>query len=586
MNPYRKKLWLWLLVLIVLPFVLLVSLLGVLIGTTLASRSVPVDRLARYMPADTAAFVSVRLSPEPSGEEAWDRVEQAFLDIPGVREGQEEALSHLQEELHFDWQEDVVPWLGDTAAIALTDLAPLWQQLVQPAAGRGVSPDDLPAMAQVPLLLALEVRDPGALQGFLAQLQADLAAAGHSVQEVDHAGMTILVISTDQMTIALAPRDDQVLLVSGDQATVEAALDRGEENSLSANPEYRSLVDRLPPGGMALGFLSYAQIDAGLRESMSEIDVPLYAGLGNAMRSAGFTLLVNPDGLRLILATAVDLDALDEAGLLPYYQDSRLVNPGRALEFLPRETVVALSGQNLLSSWEMQMAQLEGLSSQEASPLRELLDDLTTETGLDLEEDVLAWMDGEYALFLSLGGFSAARGGLGLPFQVGLVLEVGDQDKARQAMQQFEQLLEGEGEMSFQDVEIEGIDARTARLEDLGGEGPSYAFVEGFLVLTLDKSALQAALVARNDAGKRLQASPGFQAVLQGLPQQRTSLLFVDIDALAGWIETFLPLLSQGETDVQGLAFLDHFSGLGIAASAEHPDPDLSLITVFVPFSR
>lgn len=552
--------------------------------------------MARYMPADTPLFLSMQLRPEEKTVQNWRRIRDAFAEIPAVKEGLDEMGAELQEGLPFDWKEDVEPWMGATMGIGIVDLSPLWDMglgvqatfdNITEALESGAAPSPAePSMPEtVPVLIAIEVQDPEALARFIDSLRKEFDQISSSILDTSYGDATIYTVGTRGEEVSFAFRENQVLLMSPDIALVEAALDRGEADSLYASADFQAVVERLPAGGLMLGYAAARQ----LMQEMSQ----LLGSLGGAIlptaemdisRAAGFTLMADPNGLRLEAVTIIDPAAVAEAGLSEYYEKMRQPHPGHSLQLMPKETVLTFTGRDLYSVWDMFAQQLQAMDPEAYQDLQGGLEDLAIEIGLDLEEDVLSWMTGEFALYLApgeeLGDYTLA----GIPaFRMGLLIEATDRAKVEQTMQKVEALIEEEADLSFNTYEIEGVEARVISMLGMSGYLPGYAFVDDFLVIAIDKDSFAATIRASKSKGERLAASSEFRTVSDVLPEKNTGIFFLDIQGLTDYIEAYLPEPERSDFRNDVRPFLDLLGGMGVAESYGE---DYSTMTIFLHIVR
>jgi hypothetical protein len=549
-------------ILILVLFTLLFGLLGC--GQPAAlSNSAP---MARYMPTGTPAFLSVLMRPEGDTAENWSRIRGAFANVPVIKEGVEEFNTEMREGLPFDWKTDIDPWLGETMAIGVMDLTPLWKSLQEEMIG-GSGEHPVPP----PFLLAIEVGDYEAFEGFINVLRLELERNGLTLGESTFEDTTIynIPMQDEETEIFFAVHDERVLLVSNERPQVEGALTRKESDALSGNQKFLDLLERMPGGGLIIGYADYAVIQQGMRDILSEAgEVSLPSNFGAGIRAAALTVLAEEEGIRVESVTSLDLAALAEAGLKEFYEDMRALNEGHALEFVPKEATLALSGQNLRRLWEMQAQQMQDLDTEAYEDFEGTLEDLAIETGLDVQEDIISWMTGEYALFLAPGEELGAQTMMGFPtFQMGLLFEVEDQEKVAQAMKKVEALVIEQAGLpsSFYDKDIEGVNARVIPSLEQMGYLPGYAFVDDFLLIAIDEASFRSAILASKDKGARLAGSSEFKKVSEFLPEENSGIFFLDMGSLTRFLDASLiePELTDFRKDAKPL--LDVMGGMGMA---------------------
>lgn len=560
---------------------LVVVLLGSLLGCGKPKGGPETSQLASYMPSETVVFLAVQIRPEGKAAENWRRVRDAFLNIPAVKKGLDEQTASMKEEFPFDWKADIEPWLGKTAAVGLTDLGPLWKALATQ------SPSDLqsgtvPPPPQMPFLVAAEVRDSGAFATFQTRLESEVKKAGGTMEGSAHGKATIYAITIKETQFAFALRDASILLVADSSSAVAAALDRQEKDSLAANADFKALLSHLPTGGLILGYAAMGPISKGMGEALSglsgAVGLPTQ-GLTGGAKAAGFTLLAEAKGLRIEAASTLDLAALAEAGLKEFSEAARKPHPGRVLEMMPKNATLAFTGRDIHGAWEMVKAQMQKTSPEAYQGLQGSLEDLKAQTGLDIEEDVLSWMTGEFGLFLAAGDGKTAAG---VPsFRAGLLFEVSDKAKAQATMTKVEGLL-SQQQLAFADQEIEGVKARVIPMLQMAGYLPGYAFVGDFLLIAVDMPSFQGAIRASKDKDERLAAAPEFRTVMEALPKSNTGLFYLDFVALTRFLDGVLEEPERSDFRQQIKPFLDILGGMGVAGAAGKPGDDYSTSTMFL----
>lgn len=561
---------------------LLISLLGCGKPEAL-TRQAP---LARYMPADTVLFLSVQLRPEGDTLKNWQRIRDAFAHVPTIQEGLKEFESEAQENLPFDWKQDVDPWVGRYMAVGIVDLEPLWGAVSQEAIGTGDIETAVEETPPPPFILAVDVRDREALQSFVEVVRTRMESEGIAVQESAYEDATIYSFSHEGNDFFFALREEKVVLASNQRALLEGALERQEPDSLSANPEFLALLDRLPQDGLAMGYAAYESLRQEMRAAMAESqDIPIPEAWGAGVRAGGFTLQAEADGLRVQVAATLDLAAMAEAGLKDYYEKTRTPHPGRSLEFMPQETALAFTGRDLHGAWELQKSQMQQLSPESYADIQGTLEDLAVQTGLDIEEDILSWMTGEYALFMAPGTGELTAAGIP-SFRAGFIFEVGDQEKAQQAMGKIENLLIEQGDLTFSTQEIEGVEARVVPMLQMLGYLPGYAFVDNFLIIAIDEASFSAAFQAQRDKGDRLASSPEFERVMKALPDKHTGLFYLDFPGLTGFLDNAMQEPELSDFRQEAKPMLDLLGGMGMAGAAQEAGDDYMIGTMFLHIVR
>ena len=110
----------------------------------------------------------------------------------------------------------------------------------------------------------------------------------------------------------------------------------------------------------------------------------------------------------------------------------------RPLALLPAATFLVLSGRDVAGFWRGMSTVLERASDVTREGLETVRSAFTLAIGLDLEQDLLAWMDGEVAAFPTEGGPLAYAG-------LGLLLQTSDRPAAEGTLAAVDAQLPGFG---------------------------------------------------------------------------------------------------------------------------------------------
>ena len=393
----------------------------------LAVSPTELNTLARYFPTDTPMFVSARI--DDGYIETLDgllgRFVNAFPDnFPPI------SLTDVLDEFVQDadlgesFAEDVRPWLGDTASLGLIDMS------------TAAMNDEDP-----PVLIAIGITDRDAVVGMLSEMGAD----SDDVEVVTEADYTLFQPADDMdEPVAIIVRDDVLLFTNaGDVLPAGGVYDI----SLADNSAFMDTLVLLPEPDYNItiyldtsAFLDAAMVADPDMQAMMDTMGPLMNVIGQQV--VGFTIL---DGVSMTMDFAQklgDTTIFEEMGIptaLPPLDPAFTAR-------IPAGTALAVQGTDLKTTFESATAGMQMSLEAQADMMDEMgmgddmadvqegLDQLgqafTMFTGLDFEEDVLSWMTGDYAIFLSpaVGVDFSSMGGLmgGFPLTFGLAIEVGD----------------------------------------------------------------------------------------------------------------------------------------------------------------
>jgi Protein of unknown function (DUF3352) len=429
-----------------------VTVISEAISQAPTDQAIATKQVAKILPSDTIGVVFFNFN-----DRAWVDLKQ-FHPFTGKPLKPLQILGlvlALPEGTNF--AKDVLPWLGDRITIAGLSLQ-----------------SDVP----VSFVIALPVKDRGALDAFITGLQKkhsrvaktqtykgvslvswESAKTAKPEEEKEEEkeeenfdfdlpfpfsdrGIDLFGVAGGNAAIALMPDN---LLVADTPETLKLLIDKQPKTrSLASNPGFQKVL--LNPHwdkSFLTIFGDYRLLAKPMEKFVqqqpdSDIEFPglrqadLIASYRNAARDyttfEGYTWL-QPNGIR--------------SQSIVYFAKRQLFHPGLfgitatdpILAQLPTNSYASISTRNLKQQWQLL---LQGAKSE---PLFKVIVDgirgfMPIVTGLDLEKDIVPWVDGEYAivLFKSDQGFFKTNG---LDFGLALVIQTSNRKAANAALDKF-----------------------------------------------------------------------------------------------------------------------------------------------------
>jgi Protein of unknown function (DUF3352) len=331
---------------------------------------------AEALPASTIVYASIDL--DPSGGQKIDAFRTlnkfpAFKDEVGIH-SVDDVRRKIGEQLisasgcNLSYDADIEPWLGDRAAVAAVDL-------------------DGPQPAPV---LVVQAKDDGTADSGMHEL---LTCGDHPPTDVAydvHNGWVIMAETQDvvgevEAATAKASLSDDATY----QKWTKAVGDAGVVNLYAAPAAGDYLANHLAdlqhafaPYGTTEGFASSSAssssaVPSAYHVAASDGTSDPFGGVLDDFRGAAATLRFTGDGLELATATDPALSASD------------ITNDqgGAMVSRLPDDTAAAL-GIGLKPGWVVALADRLASYSGEGRTGQDLLDQLSTESGLDLPADL------------------------------------------------------------------------------------------------------------------------------------------------------------------------------------------------------
>ena len=347
-------------------------------------------------PAGTQLVPSTALSTitVTTDELAWTKLRQ--FGTPDSQEQFETILTDLQSQLFTDngysFRRDIKPWIGDRVTLAL----------LSDRSDRS-SPQQATDLASATrnLVLVVPIADPVKAKALLSPDPEEASENPSEQESRSYKGIQIQTIestgkSSRIPTIKSAVIGTNWLLLGNTDEGIEQAIDtyRGKRSLLDIDG-YRKAATRVEspqPRGK-----NFAQIYLNIPAATEAMASP--AGVTN--RPPGS--LVPLQGSEGIVANAlVEAEGIRFQGtswLLPKNDLAygKLSNEaGDMPRRLPASTLIAMSGSNLQQSWSTFS---EGNTSPPFFPNpQNLKAGLLTQTGLDIDEDIMPWAAGEFAM--------------------------------------------------------------------------------------------------------------------------------------------------------------------------------------------
>jgi len=474
------------------------------------------DEAAAAMPPETVLYAELDLIN--FSEEAVTEFSQPFvvaLAEPGVEDlggGIARLDEMLAAEIGLTLREDVMPWLGRSAGLGLTDLT--------------LAPDG--SIQGLDWLLVAGSQDRQAADDFLEKLGRQVTELTDiQPAESHYRGRTITSFdlqTAGSPTSALAfTRSAGQVILGSDKATVQSAVDAQTDESLADEEGYRQLAAALPEGR---GLTLYADVAQApeLSRLLGNL-APLAIGpldLTNLRLPPGAVgVSIVDEGLRLDTASQNSGGAA--AGEAP--------GPRQMAGLLPVGTLAYLTGDSLDGVWGSFKDSLEAGGN--LADFEESMALFSREFGFDPDRELLPVLDGEWTLALLPADQGLLADQSELP--LGLVLLAGGEDPAALdgALTGVNRGLE-EQRLPLETAELAGATATFIDLESLlGGPLPLYGVDGEYLFLGTDAESIEQVL----SGGTALNGDSEHVAAASLLPEGYEAGAYVDVSRLLALLD-------------------------------------------------
>ncbi len=511
---------------------------------------------AMFVPRQAPLVLSLLVNPEKLA--AYRKL---LTGQSGVNLGQ--PIQTLLTKAGLEYDKDIQPWVGDevTLAIASLDL------------------DRQPNNGQQPgYLLALEVKDVERSRTFLDRFWQQQAAAGQALRVEQYQGVKLTSTQGKRPnwqppkkrppasldTVATALVGKEFVLVANSPKVLRDALNNVQAIDLGlANASYyQQAVASLEQPRIGFAFINLpelAQWQFKSSESKSTVKSetvptpPLYDRLAVAIGA-------NKDGLLLenALITAAGVEA---SPITP-----TLTAPVTALKYLPATSALVAAGQDLQTTWTQLNQGIQGYPLL-AKLLNQSVVDAGNQWGLNLPQDVFAWVKGEYSLSL----VPSAKGS-----QADWVFVAEDSNAVQQGIDRLDQIAAKQGfsagplKIDSQPISawtklITTVEPATSKPQPAGSTliqaevVGTHLSLEDYTLLTSSLDAIKQAAQPQS-----LLNQPEFKQAIAPLSQPNNGYLYLNWPKLRPVLEQKLPLLQT----IEGLAspLFEHLRSLSLAS--------------------
>lgn len=425
--------------------VLTLSSAGVLIGGGIAayclftqgkSGDLPVG--ANIIPQD--ALFAVSLTTD-AGQ--WQRLREF-----GTKETQAELdknLVHLRARFltnnGYDFQKDIAPWAGDQVTVAI--LAP---QASKPPSKPISTDGDAATSNDQSLVIVVPIKDKEKAKGVFAQPKA--LKGGKWIARIYKNIAIKESTGGSGGNYSAALLDGRFLVVTDGSKTTERAIDAyTNKTTLATSPGF---ADNLPK---IATYQPFAQFYVNIPDSAK-----IAAASGNhQLPDQVLAQLQNNQGLAgTITLESEGIGLKGVSWLNPNSQRVLTVdnNAGKMQNLVPAETLMMLSGSNLQRLWSDYVSTSQGNPLSPVAP-EQLRNSIKSLTNLDLEQDLLSWMGGEYSVSVIP---TTPKQGSSNNFRAALVLMVqaSDRSRAEASFKQLDEVMRSQYQFQIQETKVAG----------------------------------------------------------------------------------------------------------------------------------
>ncbi len=403
------------------------------------SEDLPVG--ANIIPQDALIALSVS-----TDDRQWQQLRQY-----GTQQTQaelEKNLAQLRDRFlsanGYNYQQDIKPWVGKEVTIALLPPTTVPQNgTPQPPASPQPNPPANAADKQS-IVMVLPIENPASAKQLLEQPKPLKQGKWN---ERNYKGLEIREIQgspTQNYSAALV--DQRFLVVTDNPRATEKAIDtyQGGVASLAQTVGYTKALSQIAtPGRFAE---VYINVPAAARVAAANPTRSFSPqGLAQLQNNQGLAATVNlePEGIRMKSISWLKPDSQR------VYQIEN--KAGSMQSLLPAQTLMMLSGGNLQQTWQ---DYVQDAQSNPLAPLRpdELRRGVKSITGQDLDQDLLSWMGGEFAL--SVIPSAATANSQDFALSLVLMVKTNNRTKAEQSFGLLDQVMRSRYQFKIEETQV------------------------------------------------------------------------------------------------------------------------------------
>jgi hypothetical protein len=465
-----------------------------------ATHLVPQDALlTASIATDEAQWQQLQTYGTPETQAAWQKQLQQWQDEMLAANG-------------YDYERDIQPWVGETVLLAYTNSG----------AGRQSAPA-IPFLRQ-PDLLVVPIEDAARARQVLARANSQAGQWG----ERTYRGVRIRETQNGESPNYSVAVLGRFLVTTNNPKTTEQVIDTYKgADSVATTPGYgENLREISTAKGFAQLYLNVPAFAAAAADRSTRSLSGETVATEQPRQGIAATVILESEGMRLrgISWLKSDRPALPTTDNLS----------DRFSQRLPAQTLLMLSGSNLVQLWE---SYARGAESNPLTPIApaNLSAGLQATLDLNVEEDLLPWMDGEFALALIPASVDA------LPSEeeeeeqpspilgagIALLVEASDRERAEAAFAQLDAVMASRYQFLVEEAEQAG-QTLVRWTSPLGGIDATHGWLEENVAFLTLGAPITAALLPSPEAS--LDLTPQFRQTVPRQPNPHHGQFFLDVE--------------------------------------------------------
>ncbi|MCL0054973.1 DUF3352 domain-containing protein [Dehalococcoidia bacterium] len=495
----------------VIVFAILIAIGGVAAYIFL-SLSSPPEQTAKFLPTNTAFYISANLRPGAGQLNQLRKIIPKFSNLSDGDDSIDEISDTLETETGIDILDDVSTWAGPEIALAVLEI-------------RDYS--DVP-----PIVAFVQTQDRMATQDTIDIFVQHMEKDGQIFRNGKAHGYKTIGLEEEggNPGLHLALTEDFLVYASTDRLLGDTlARIQNNADSLYENVKFSTVRNESLDRFVFMYADTSRFIDA-LQEGLTELDPFIYSDIPwNDYGDSDFILTATV-GLEEELVR-VDFSVLGDI-------EVDMSNSMSSQNRLPEETVAYFSFPGLSKGWEQVKSQ--AILENDFLDIQEILDSFEAEIGISVDRDIFGWMTNETAFALlpsDLGNF----GGSNVPEIDAVAFFQSDTDSSfESSIDLVRDALEQKGSIPFVDVKMAEYNASIVDMKDFTEDivyEPWYiVFADGLGVGTTRQSMVRV-IESASGQTKTLADKPTFKQSLQNSLQAPQAYIYLDIVGIRNMLE-------------------------------------------------
>lgn len=525
--------------------------------------------------ADTQIYITFQpsLSDIPNIQRLQAAYPDLFIDDPNSQVSEE-----LEDELDVNFKEDILPWVDKEIAIAVTGISDYMLE-----GGSLYGDFNGEVVEDADLTFIITSRDDKQAQAFLDKLRNN-PNNEETYNEIEYQGTKIVEIgSEDALFKAYAILKGNVVFASKVDL-VKGVIDRAKsgENTLKDNPDYQDLRASLPENAIAHAYVNGKLISslmgASLEESLESVSPAQAQQIEDqlevikALNGVGLSVSVEAEGIKFDGSAKFDQASLGERARQNLETQLAALS-GTQTSTISNEAVAFMSFRIPSTTKELLSDMI--FESDEGS---QMADSLYDEFGIDIQADLLDWLEGEAAVVIIPGG---DLGDITMPVSGYIMLKPADIELAESGLENIRIGLEDgfQGALVFEEQSLGGSDWFVVVEPESGVGYGGYGIQDGAVVIGITPNALEGAGEGKNAP---ISNDPRFTSVQNTLGNEYTSMLFINVGGALDAVEANGVDLADYDEDGTFEKNLRPIKAIGITGKAGISDKGIASSALFI----